>query len=101
MRCAPKLVLALVVAALVLVLFPSVALAAKAPAGPLGSEAYYCLNHLAGNHRGAGSPAELAAALDIRGWFASDRYSVGCRASRCLPARPHGRRTSLPTARPL
>jgi alkaline phosphatase isozyme conversion protein len=76
MRRTHRILLILVVAALVLTLVPSVALAAKAPAGPVGTQAYYYLQHLATNARVAGTPAESAAAVKIKGWFASEGYSV-------------------------
>jgi alkaline phosphatase isozyme conversion protein len=76
MRRTHRILFILVAAILMLALVPSVALAAKAPAGPAGTEAYYYLQHLATNARVAGSPAELSAALTIKGWFASEGYSV-------------------------
>jgi len=76
MRRTHRILLVLVVAALLLVLIPSVALAAKAPAGPVGSQAYHYLKDLATTARVAGTPAELTAALKVKGWFASAGYST-------------------------
>jgi alkaline phosphatase isozyme conversion protein len=76
MRRTHRILLVLFVAALLLMLVPAVALAGKAPAGPMGTEALYYLKHLAVEARVAGTPAELSAAFKIKGWFASEGYSA-------------------------
>jgi alkaline phosphatase isozyme conversion protein len=74
MRRVHRLLLVIVVALVVLLLLPSAALAAKAPAGPVGTEAFYYMKHLATEARVAGTPSEYRAAIEIKGWFQSQGY---------------------------